>query len=360
MAWDSGVISPVPVRSAAARRFPNREPPVSRFEPQSAAASTSLLVVIVNYRTADLTIDCLTSLEPQVAGRPGTQVVVVDNASGDDSVDRLSQAVRQRNWGAWAAIQPINRNGGFAAGNNAAIQPALAAPNPPAFLLLLNPDTVVRPGALQKLLEFMQAHPGVGIAGSRLEDPDGQPQRSAFRFPSILGELEAGVRLGLLTRLLSRWVVAPPVPCGPCPTDWVSGACLITRREVFEQVGLMDEGYFMYYEEVDFCRRAARVGWSIWYVPEARVVHLVGQSSGITSRRRRPSYWFDSRRRYFRTHLGRFGATLADLAFATGFATYRLRRAIQRKPDTDPPGLLLDFVRHALRGPSWSRPEPAR
>ena len=155
----------------------------------------------------------------------------------------------------------------------------------------------------------------------------------------------------MLTRLLSRYVVAPPPPAGPCRTDWLSGACLMVRREVFDAVGLLDEGYFLYFEEVDFCRRAVRAGWSCWYVPAARVVHRVGSSTGWTTARRRPRYWFDSRRRYFRRHLGATKTLLADVLWTTGYATFRLRRPLQGKPDTDPKHLLGDFVRYNLLSP---------
>jgi hypothetical protein len=206
------------------------------------------------------------------------------------------------------------------------------------------------------LVGFLEGRPEVGIAGPRLEDPDGAVQRSAFRFPTVLGELEAGLRLGPATRLLARRVIAPPPPPAACRVEWASGACLLVRRAVFDAIGLLDEGYFMYYEEVDFCRRAARAGWPCWYVPAARVVHLVGQSGGAPTpeapRRRMPEYWFRSRRRYLRAHLGPARAALADLAWAAGFASFRARQRLQRKPDVDPPRLLRDFARHALsRGP---------
>ncbi|CAN5904414.1 glycosyltransferase family 2 protein [soil metagenome] len=311
---------------------------------------SQVLVVIVNYRTADLAIDCLRSLEAEVAENPGTRVVLVDNASGDGSTDRLSAAVAEQGWGPWASILSAAHNGGFAAGNNLAIRPALEGPSPPRFVLLLNPDTLVRPGALRALIDFMDSHPAIGLAGSRLEDPDGTPQRSAFRFPTVLGELEGGLRLGLVSRLLKRWVVAPPVPESKGPVDWVAGASLIVRREAFETIGLLDEGYFMYFEEVDFCLRARRAGWPCWYVPESRVVHLVGQSSGVTAsqhaRRRLPDYWFRSRRRFFLAHYGLARTALADLAWASGYALYRVRRVLQRKPDRDPEYLFWDFLRH--------------
>jgi GT2 family glycosyltransferase len=250
----------------------------------------------------------------------------------------------------------LDRNVGYAAGNNAAIAEALRSDHPPRYVLLLNPDTVPRPGAVAALVQFLDDHPGVGIAGSRLEDADGTPQRSAFQFPTVLGELEDGLRLGVCSRLLRQWAVAPPPPeeAGPC--DWVAGASLIVRREVFEVVGLLDEEYFLYFEEVDFCRRARAAGWPCWYVPASRVVHLVGRSSGVTgpdaARWRRPAYWFRSRRRYFLLHLGPARTTLADLAWASGFAAHRLRRAVLRRPDVDPPFLLWDFLRFNVLGAS--------
>ena len=319
-----------------------------------------LLIVIVNYRTASLTTDCLRSLAPELAALPDTRVVVTDNASGDDSVARLDAAIRDNHWHAWCELMPLPRNGGFAYGNNEGIRPALQSNDPPQYVLLLNPDTVVRPGAIRALLEFMDARPDVGIAGSRLEDPDGTPQRSAFRFPSVASELEEGMRLGVVSKLLSRRIVAPPVPQGsdPVPTDWVAGASMIIRKAVFDAIGLMDERYFMYFEEVDFCRRANSAGFPCWYVPASRVVHLVGQSSGVTdvkniqkARKRRPAYWFESRRRYFRTHFGPVRTLFADAAWAVGYATYRVRRVVQRKPDTDPAKLLWDFIRHNFVAP---------
>lgn len=326
-----------------------------------------LLVVILNYRSASLCIDCLASLMPEVAANAGTRVVVADAPSGDDSVARIGRAIAENGWDEWCTLTALPKNGGFAYGNNEAIRPYLPRPagsaepaepgkvaDVPQYVLLLNPDTVVRPGAVDALLDFMDRTPTAGIAGSRLEHPDGAPQRSAFRFPTVLSELEGGLRLGPVSKLLSKRVVAPPVPAGaePVRTDWVAGASMIVRREVFERVGLLDDGYFMYFEEVDFCLRAARAGWPCWYVPASRVVHLVGQSSGVTdvkqANKRRPKYWFESRRRYFVRNHGWAKTALADLCWTTAFATYRARRVIQRKPDTDPANLLGDFVRNSV------------
>ena len=315
-----------------------------------------VLIVIVNYRSAGLTVDCLRSLLPERDRLPGLRVVVTDNASPDDSVERLTAAVADQGWGDWVTITPLPENGGFAYGNNAAIRPALAAVNRPAYFILLNPDTVVRPGGMAELVRFMESHPAVGLAGSRLEDPDGTPQVSAFRFHSVASEFDRGVRLGVVTKLLGKRVVSPPVPDEAGPCDWVAGASLIVRPAVFDAAGLMDERFFMYFEEVDFCRAAARAGWPCWYVPSSRVVHLVGAVSQLSDsrkhRKRRPAYWFQSRRRYFLKH-GRAYAAAADAAFLAGFTLFRLRRAVQRKADTDPPQMWGDSVRQSVFLSGW-------
>src|SRR4051812_6019784 len=217
-----------------------------------------LLIVIVNYRTPQLCIDCLRSLAPQIT--PDMRVVITDNLSGDDSVNLIGRAIDYNDWH-WAKLIELQRNGGFAFGNNEAIRSALKSDDPPELVLLLNPDTVLRDGAIADLTKFMETHPKAGIAGSRLEDPDGAPQISAFRFHTIASEFERGMRLGLVTKLLSKRIVAPPVPSEATITDWVAGASMIIRREVFEKIGLLDEKYFMYFEEVDFCLAAKRAGF---------------------------------------------------------------------------------------------------
>lgn len=310
-----------------------------------------LAIIILNYRTPKLTVDCLHSLVEEVTSLPDIRVIVVDNASNDGSVEIIQTAVTTENWN-WVTVLPLDHNGGYAAGNNAAIRSLLASDQPPNYVLLLNPDTVVHPGAVSALVNFMDKHPQVGIAGSRLEDPDGTPQRSAFRFPSVLSELNDGLRLGVVTQLLSKWIVAPPVSEVACQTDWVAGASMIVRHQVFDTIGLMDEKYFLYYEEVDFCLAAHRAGWICWYVPESRVIHFVGQSSGITDTKqkpkRRPAYWFDSRRRFFVKNYGWAYAVLTELVWASSFAAWRLRRVIQRKPDDDPPNFLQDFLLNSV------------
>jgi GT2 family glycosyltransferase len=275
-------------------------------------------------------------------------VTVVDGASGDDSCEKLRSAIATADWSAWVELLELQQNRGFAAGNNRALERILAGSQAPDLILLLNPDTIVRPGGIAALVAFMEEHPEVGIVGSRLENLDGSAQRSAFRFHSVWGEVDTGARWAPISRLLANFVVAPETPREAQPIDWVCGASMMVRRQVFSDIGLLDENFFMYYEEVDFCRRARSSGWNCWYQPASRVVHLVGQASGLEQGnlgpRRLPAYWFESRRRYYIKHHGLLYAMLADTAWITTHAMWRIRARLQRKPRRDPPYLLRDFI----------------
>ena len=313
--------------------------------------STRLLVSIVAWKGAGLTIDCLRSIEPELDSVPGTRVIVVDNASPDGAADRVELAIREHGWGAWATLIRAPGNHGFAAGNNIAIRTALAEAQPPEFVLLLNPDTVVRPGALRTIVDFLLARPNVGIAGGRSEDLDTTPQMCCFRFPNAINEVLGYVGFGALDRLLERHLTRLGIPEVAREVDWVSGAFMLIRSAVFDQIGMMDESYFLYFEETDFTRRARFVGWRCWHVPEARVVHLVGQSSGVTVHdgppTRVPAYWFESRRRYFVLNHGRVYAAMTDLAVILVYPLGRLLNRIRRTPTRRPPRYYADFIRHS-------------
>jgi N-acetylglucosaminyl-diphospho-decaprenol L-rhamnosyltransferase len=311
-----------------------------------------LLVVILNYRTPQLTIDCLNSLAAEGGLPEGARVVVTDGASGDDSVSRIQAAIDEHGWQAWATLQPLDHNGGFAYGNNAAIRPALASDDPPEYVLLLNSDTQVRAAAVQTLVDFLEQHPDAAMVGSRLEDPDGTSQFSTFRFPSLWSELDEALRIGPLHRLLKRFVTLIPTPETACQVDWVAGASLLIRREVFEAIGLLDDGYFLYYEEADFCLRAARAGFSCWYEPRSRVMHLIGQSTGVTVRGqalpRRPKYWFDARRRYFLKNHGKLFTAVLDTVWSLAYPVGRLQLYLRRKPVFDPRRLWYDYLANSV------------
>jgi GT2 family glycosyltransferase len=316
-----------------------------------------LVVVIVNYKSAELVSQSLSCLLPQL-DRTTDCVKIVDNFSQDHSVDYLNEFIEEHDYNDVVEVIASNLNGGFSYGNNLAISPALTKKNP-EYILLLNPDTLMCENSISSLLNFMNTHPRAGIAGSRLEGADGVVQCSAFRFHSLLSELESSLRLGVVSRWLSKWKVAKSISNTACIVDWVAGASMMIRSDVLREVGLMDEDYFLYFEETDFCLQANRHGWECWYVPESRVIHFVGQSTGVVSgnalRPRRPQYWFEARQHYFLKNFGLFYTVFTDIIWMCGFAIWRVRRKIQKKPDTDPEKMLSDFCKNSVFTRLWKR-----
>ena len=308
-----------------------------------------LSIVIVNYKSCPFVMDCLASLIEYFNEPSKTRIFVVDNDSKDGSVDKIRQFIKNRFCESWVFVLPNNQNKGFGAGNNFAVYPPLNSKEAPDYFLLLNPDTVIKEGSVEALLNFMESWPKAGIAGSRLESSAGEPQDSVFHFHSLMGEIILGLRTGILSKIFPQWEFSLPLPHDNQRVDWVSGACMMIRREVFQDIGLFDEKFFLYFEEEDFCLRAVKSGWECWYVPQARVVHLVGESSGFKYKNQPwPRHWFESRRYFFLKHFGFFYTVCADLGWITGRLIYKLRRLIQFKPIEEPQRFFRDFVKNSV------------
>ena len=320
--------------------------------PGSLAAPT-VGIVIVSYKSAALTVDCLRSVAVE-REKSALQLrcVVIDNASGDEPV--VAEAIAANGWQGWARVVVAPRNGGFAYGNNLGLM-EVERDGRVDFVHLLNPDTVLRGGAIDALIQFLESHPRAGVAGGVFENGDGSEWAIAFRFPSLLGEIEQGVRLGLVSRLLARSCVPMNMGSEAAAVDWVSGASMMVRREVFDRIGGLDETFFLYFEETEFCHRAKAAGFEVWYVPASRVVHIAGQSTKVTERnigpRRLPPYWFDSRRLYFTlTHGPAYAAAADTLAIVAGWLGL-VKSVLLGRLRTHVPHFLRDLYRHsALSG----------
>jgi GT2 family glycosyltransferase len=292
-------------------------------------------VVLVCYRVPDLTIDALRSLEPEVARVPGVVALVCENGTGAGSRERIAEAVREQGWGDWVRLVEVTPNRGFAGGNNVLIEAAMRWPEPPEYFLLLNADTIVRRGAVAELLRALEQRPEVGIVGPRLTWPDGTPQVSCFRYRSMISEFLIAARTAPLTRMLARYDVPIPVPEKPRLVPWLSFACALIRREVVESIGPLDDGYYLYFDDVDYCRQARRFGWKTLYWPEAEVVHLRGKSNPVKERtlnlKRRPIYYYASRSRYFAKFYGTAGLWVTNVLWSAGRAVSRVRELLGSK-----------------------------
>ncbi len=253
-------------------------------------------IVVVSFNTCALLQRCLRSVveEPQV------YTIVVDNASDDGSAEMVERDFSQ------VELIRNHDNAGFARATNQGIRRALEIGVP--YVMLLNPDAYLRPGALAALLEFMERHPRVGCAGARLFYPDGRPQEGAWRFPTpwmTLFDLfpPRGPLLGrLYFSALNGRYAEERNGAEPFQIDHPLGAAMLLRRAAIDEVGLLDESYWMYVEEVDWCLRCRRAGWAIWQVPRAEVEHVAGAATGqfrtrsfVALHRSRLSY----ARRYF-------------------------------------------------------------
>ncbi|MCF8154929.1 MAG: glycosyltransferase family 2 protein [Rhodoferax sp.] len=307
-------------------------------------------VVIVTYRSAALTVDCLRSLQSErLNSRIDITAVVVDNASGD--YPEIAAAITREGWSDWAKLIEAPRNGGFAYGNNLGFAHAVRLWSP-HYLHMLNPDTRVKPGAVRELVDFLERTPAAGIAGSSFENGDGSDWPIAFRFGSPLSELESGLGFGPVSRLLQRWRVARVMGNAEQQIDWCAGASMMLRRSMLAKIGGMDECFFLYFEETEFCWRARRAGFQTWYVPSSRVIHIAGQSTKLTERdaapKRLPDYWFESRRRYFQVTLGLRRALLTDLLTLAAGALGQVKLTLQGRRAEIVPQYLSGVWRHSV------------
>ncbi len=320
----------------------------------------SVLTIILNYRTPELTLKSAAAALREMQGIRG-EIVIVDNDSQDDSYELIAGAVADPGWNKEGRIRvvPSGHNGGFGAGNNFAMRAGLSNGAQPDFFYLLNSDAFPEPGAIRRLRDFMIAYPKAGLAGSHVRGMNGEPHRTAFRFPTIAGEFEAAARTGIFSRLLASSIIAMDIPQTDTMVDWVAGASVMMRARMLEQIGGFDEAFFLYFEETELSRRAARTGWRTHYVPSSEVLHIGSASTGMKTWNRTPEYWFDSRAYYFTKTHGAIYAALATLARISGCLIWRIRRLAPSKPLGDPPMFLRDLIGHSARALFRRKPRSA-
>lgn len=283
-------------------------------------------VSIINYRTGPLTVACVRSVLEASKG-VSVDVVIVDNASDDGSADDIA---------AWLDTLPettpvrlvrSDHNTGFAGGHNL----GMATLSDADWVFLLNSDATVHPGFFTALAERVAEAPArTGFIAPQIETMDGEIQVSCFRFHSPPSELIRGAGSGPVTRLLHRWDVPLHPPAPPETVEWVSFAGVLLNTDMIAEIGPMDEGYFLYFEDAEYSLRGHRADWSVLQAPRARMVHFRGGSGPVKSmekaRRRLPRYFYASRTRFFRQSYGWFGPFLANMMYILGRGIAQLRR----------------------------------
>lgn len=309
--------------------------------------SFEIVVSIINYRTGDLTLACVQSVLDDMEGVNGL-VVVVDNFSNDGSAEQIEDWIATQGDGVPVRLVKSATNSGFSGGHNLGMGAAEAA-----YYLVLNSDAVLTPGFLRTILESAKSTPDCGFLSPLITYDDGGVQDSCFRFHSPGSELIRAARSSVVTRLFKAYEVSLGPDPAPDDIRWASFACILLKGDMFRSLGPMDEGYFLYFEDVEYCLRGHRAGWGIRQEREAKAVHFRGGSGPVkalhSARARLPKYYYSSRTRFLYQAHGYFGLLLANLLWYLGRGIKQSTRLLGRrvKPMTKSEG--LDIWTNATR-----------
>jgi N-acetylglucosaminyl-diphospho-decaprenol L-rhamnosyltransferase len=296
-------------------------------------ASSEILTVIVNYKTPDYVEQCLQALKAERDTGLSLTAIVVDGNSGDGSAQQIADYISQHALEDWIELLPLDFNGGFGWANNQGIlhHQSKAASSFPSYVYLLNPDAQVMPGAVATLKGLLDQQPKAGAVGSLLFNSDGSQSGSAFRFPSAGREFVNSSQTFALGRLFG---IKPTMieANAPQKVDWVTGASVMLRSAALQESGLFDDGFFLYFEEVELMHRMQRHGWTIWHHPGSQVVHIGGAATGVDVKgivALKPDYWFRARARWFSLCKGRGYLQLTNLLWTFGLIFSRMRMLLQ-------------------------------
>jgi GT2 family glycosyltransferase len=288
--------------------------------------SINVAVIIVNYRTAEMLIDCVSKMLATIDFN-SVSIFIIDNHSNDCSVTKLKGWLQ--NCGLTSRITLISspENGGFSAGNNIGIS-AISAD----YYLLLNSDAYIEQSSIELLLKAFGRDPQIGLVSPRLQWEDGKPQESTFNFFHPITEFVQQSKTGIFSSLFKKFVVAEPVCDDARYVHWASFACIMISAECLEEVGLLDEGYFMYFEDVEYCYRAQKHNYKVFHEPSACAVHLRGGSSSvkanIAKRKRLPKYFYQSRTRFYYQKYGLIGLFSANVCWYLGRGVSLMRQLL--------------------------------
>lgn len=278
------------------------------IRPAPLDPAISLSIIIVSWNVSQLLQNCLDSIYKN-RGILNLQVIVVDSGSADDSCEMVRAHFPQ------VTLFDMQENVGFPKGNNIGLQAAVGQ-----NILLLNPDTVVIADAIPKMLSFLEQNPAVGLVGPMLRYPNGDIQSSRRRFPAVSTGLFESTWFETLAppKLLKNYYMQDKPDNEICEADWVMGAAMLTTREAVERIGGMDERYFMYSEELDWCKRIKTAGYKIFWYPDAEIIHYQGASSDQASTFRH-IHFNRAKLRYFRKYHGVFASGLIRCVLILNF-----------------------------------------
>lgn len=311
----------------------------------------SVAAIIVNYGTAELALKAAGSV---LEANGSAHVHLVDNASPGEDANRISAALAENGWAGRVTLYAETENHGFGRGNNLVLEMLARQAEPPEHVLFLNPDAVLKPGALERLLDCLESNPKAALVGARILDPElDRAVTAAFRFPSIASEFESAANFGPVSRLLRHHAVPMRADLPTCRVDWVSGAAFLARFDALREVGFFTPDYFLYFEEVDMMRKLSMAGWEIWHCADAEALHLAGVSTGLNGekargRKRVPDYWYESWRIFWLRNHGAWASWACGIAKLTGWTLNVVVSRLRGRVPSAPALFFVDFPRHVL------------
>jgi N-acetylglucosaminyl-diphospho-decaprenol L-rhamnosyltransferase len=253
--------------------------PIAR---EAGSSEALLAIIVINFRTPDLTIDCLRSLEPEIAAQPGVRVFVVENGSGDDSLKKIGAGIGSAGWHSWCTLVSSGENRGFSGGNNFGIEAAVRSGSA-KYYLLLNSDTIVKSGCLARCIRIMDSDPRIGALSCRVINADGSIQNVCRKFPTPLRCLVAALLLPWRFPAWFSWADCEDLGWDrntlARDVEWIGGAFMMLRGAWVARYNALDDRFFFYGEDVELCHRVWRTGFRCHYDPGSTIIHLGGGSS---------------------------------------------------------------------------------
>lgn len=300
-----------------------------------------LLILILNYRTGKLTVDCLRSLADKIGEVPGTRALIVDNGSGDGSAQQIADEIAAQNWGGWATLLALTENLGFAGGNNRGLKTLKDQYKEVEYVLLLNSDTIVHAGALTYSHALMQAAPAIGMMSCLLLNADGSSQNVTRKFPSPLRQTVCALGLPWILPKLFAWADVYDVPEEQLKIkrdcDWLGGAYMFIRRSALDRTGPLDASFFFYGEDIEFCHRFHRCGYRVHYDPTVAITHIGGSSSDPTRvpTKQRSIYMWQARYMVQKKCYGSLAAWMVRAADILAFGLRKTKMFLSGKRRTE-------------------------
>ena len=291
--------------------------------------TSDVAIVIVNYQTPEMLISCISKML-KTLNFELVKICIVDNCSNDGSFEKIKKWVDEKQVSKNVILISSSNNGGFSAGNNIGIK-AISA----KYYLLLNSDAYIQQPSIDALKNTFYQNSNIGLVSPRLTWEDGTSQESTFNFFHPITEFVQQANTGVISSRLKKYVVAEAIDERARFVEWTSFACVMISSECIAEVGYLDEGFFMYYEDVEYCYRMRESGFKVFYNPSASAVHLRGGSSSvkknIAAKKRLPKYYYQSRCRFYFKKYGYLGLFAANMLWYLGRSVALCRQFMGRK-----------------------------